>query len=400
MRGLLAASVFLFANVAAAQGPALGGGADEGPLPAQKSPEPERDEGTKEDERERKEREKFPSRIQGSMLALENSVTAQTLGVGSDYQSYNPTYDVQLALRARYRFWWEGDDRSLSLAGRVALIREMTNSDTTTNHGEWDVNGADLTDAEVVLNYSHELAESGKYRTLLTLTAPNVSFPTSTVSRSNGKIIGVGTRAALAQTLPVREDQEFLPSANLQGQVGYLYTFRRAVVATNDGLERIRLDPLGRSIPSDQLNGAALAQHQVVFTLAAGLDITEILKLDVGLGWVLYYKYQLQEDVEVCNVATGCVQVEPVQDTPNAAVSSVFSTELTLDAPKPVAFSLAYQNLATQLGPDGQRRNVLYSPDARFLFSIQLKLDQFYEAVSPSTTMHSALMGSSGAKQH
>ncbi len=98
--------------------------------------------------------------FRGSAIALDNSVSTQTLGIGSDYQTDNPTWETALGFRGIYRLWEQADKRSVLVGGSVALIHEFTNSDTTTERGEWT-----LTDAELLLGYSQKLAENGPFRT-------------------------------------------------------------------------------------------------------------------------------------------------------------------------------------------------------------------------------------------
>lgn len=312
--------------------------------------------------------------FRGSRLSLDQSVTTQTLGIGQDYQSSNPTWEMALGFRGLYRLWEQVDERSVLVGASLALLHEFTNSDVTTERGEWT-----LTDAELLLGYTQKLAASGPYRTDLLIALPTLSLPTSPASANNGKILGLGLGATLTQTVPVREGEAFLPQARLRGRLGYSYQFTRAVVPTNDEIERVTVGPLGNTIPSDQLNGAAFAQHQFSIGFALGLDLLENLSFDTELGFRPAYKYSLP-DTEVCGVVlTGCVKPDRVDDPQNSSVITIFQTELALNAPKPFTFSVGYQNVTLQLAPHGERRNVLYSPDARFFASIALELDQVYD---------------------
>ena len=338
------------------------------------------DRGVEEEGAPRETERARPIPFRGSAISYDNSVSTQTLGVGSDYQSNNPTWEMALGFRGLYRLWEEPDQRSVLVGGSLALIHEMTNSDTTTERGEWT-----LTDAELLLGYSQKLAENGPFRTDMLLAAPTLSLPTSQASANNGKILGLGLGGSITQSLPVREGEAFLPQARLRGRLGYTYQFTRAVVPTNDEIERVTVDPLGNTVPSDQLNGAAFAQHQGNIAVALGLDFLENLSLDTELGFRPSYKYPLPDE-EICGVVlTGCVEPERVSDPQNFSVITVFQSELALNAPKPLTFSVGYQNVTLQVGPNGERRNVLYSPDARFFASIALQLDQAYDSSVPTT---------------
>ncbi len=372
---------------AAGQVPGPGGGADTAAPVAAVSPTADKGLSEDEDETSKENEEKLPFR--GSSLAIDNSATTETLGIGQDYQSRNPTYELAFSLRARYVLW-ENDEqeRSLSLGANLALVREFTNNDATTERGEWT-----FTDAELVLGYGHRLLESGPYKTSLLLAIPALSFPTSKVSVNNGKILGAGISAALTQVLPLREGQPILPSARLMLRLGYSYLFTRAVVPTTDGIERFSTDPTdpyGRSIPSDQLGSAAFAQHQGTVALGAGLDISEAVSFDVQAGWRPVYKYALDNDAEVC-VLTGCVTAQNSDDPQRFAVITLFQTELVVDAPRPLGFAFGYENVTQQLAPDGQRRNMLYSPDARVYASLLVHLDDLYSKLRGDRPQRSAL---------
>lgn len=49
---------------------------------------------------------------------------------------------------------------------------------------------------------------------------------------------------------------------------------------------------------------------------------------------------------------------------------------------KEFGVALAYENLSPQLGPDSQRRNIFYSPEARFFLGASLALDELYKTAS------------------
>ncbi len=399
MRALSA--VMFGAATAAGQVPGPGAGADTAapagaPPPAAVQPQSDRGVDSSASEAAKEDDEKQPFR--GSSLAIDNSASTETLGIGQDYQSRNPNYELAFSLRARYALWERAENqRSLGLGANIALVREFTNSDVTTEQGEWT-----FTDAELVLGYGQRLFESGPYKTSLLVAVPSLSFPTSKVSRINGKILGAGLSATLTQIVPVREGESILPSAHFMLRLGYSYLFTRAVVPTTDAIERFNTDatdPYGRSIPSDQLGAAAFAQHQGTLGLAAGLDLAESVTFDVQFGWRPAYKYGLDEDAQVC-ILTGCVTPERVDDPQRFTVITLFQTELVVDAPKPVGFAFGYENVAQQLGPDGQRRNMLYSPDARVYASLLVHLDELYNrARGDAARPQSAAVTSSSGRE-
>jgi len=107
--------------------------------------------------------------------------------------------------------------------------------------------------------------------------------------------------------------------------------------------------------------------------------------------WGLAWKYRFNENQQVCgNVATGCVTSETVDDPSNHSVTTLFNTEVDVDVTKEFEVDVGYANLTSQLGPDGQRRNILYSPDARVYLTFVAHLDEIYLTASGSRKSETA----------
>lgn len=128
---------------------------------------------------------KQPIPWHGSTLTFNQSATTQTLGVGADYQSANPTYEWWLAFRPRYYFY-ETKATALSVNGWANLFLELTNSDTTTRRREPTIGPTYLWVA-----YARTLSENGGYKTVFTV-APRVTLPTDKAARLSGQYFGVG----------------------------------------------------------------------------------------------------------------------------------------------------------------------------------------------------------------
>ncbi|MGC4094669.1 MAG: hypothetical protein QM756_43485 [Polyangiaceae bacterium] len=134
-----------------------------------------------------------------------------------------------------------------------ASTRKSTNSDTTTREGEWT-----FADAEAWLAYVRTVRRTPSSHTDLMLRLPSLSFPTSKNSWSSGRTLGLGAGFGADHELPLRGSGHALSSALLRPRVVYTYQLVDTPVATNSGFAHVRLDPDGRSLPSDQLSGAAL----------------------------------------------------------------------------------------------------------------------------------------------
>lgn len=304
-----------------------------------------------------------------SWLIFDNAVNTQTLGVGPSYQSSNPTYEMSLSLRPRY-YIYEPPHHELYLSGRVDVIREITNNDATTRDGE-----TTLSDATFFLADKWKIG--GSKDTWLLTQAPIFTFPTSTFSFQNGTILGLGARFWLNQTLKLAGDAWPVMKRVHAGLIAsYNHTFTEATTATNPELRRIRLEPDGRTYPGDQLTGAAFPAHEL---RVGGLLITEITKdlqlwLDASYRPTWLYGFGA---VDVCT-QTGCAPAQQAQDPATYVVTTSFAANLYYDFIPELTLGLGYENVALQLGPDGQRRSFFNSPGAQFHFVLWAHLDALY----------------------
>jgi hypothetical protein len=319
----------------------------------------------------------------------DNAVTTNTLGVGQAYQSNDPVYELTLGLRPRYYFL-DGPDRSISVRADLGVVTERTNSDTTTEQGEWSA-----TDFELYGAFAYELRRSADDITELSLRLPRVTLPSSKISYDSGKILALGTRAALREDVALEgRHEKFFPNLELFAKVEYDHQFTRAQTPTNPGLERIRLDPDGHSVVSDQLNGATFAHDAVDFGVAASLhvhqDVLWTTSVDVRPAW----KYPIDHDVCVV-VLTGCAQVTGVANPQTRSVLTYFTSAVLVTLNDTFGVSLGYANLTAQIGPDGRRRSVFYSPDARFYATLSVGLDHLYSDLSHRDRRSASLAGAS-----
>jgi hypothetical protein len=333
-----------------------------------------------------------PLRWRGTRLVWTHAITTQTVGIGQDVQSENPTWDMSYVVRPRYALW--NDDRqAVSLRGEIGVTRELTNSDVTTRRGAWSLTDAMLFGA--YLRVLHEAGEAGPaaqtadgvmaadsapYQTVLAVRLPVLSFPTSTVSYSSGMLLGLGVTAAVAQSVPVLGlDSQWAPSADFDVSVGYSHLFTEASEPTGSGFERLRMSPEGSVVVSDQLGGAAFAAHQLTIGVDGTLYVTRRVSWSTSLGLRPSFKYGFSHAARICgNVATGCVTVGSTRDPERYALVTQFASAVGVRALRVLGLSVGYTNVTLQLGPDGRRRNLFGSPDARFELAVTLHLDELY----------------------
>lgn len=310
------------------------------------------------------EDEKLPA-YHHSIFSWEHTVTAATLGVGDKPQSSDPTYTMGFVAKARYYFIddnLKGEHLRTGLEG--GLYREMTNSDSTTQRGEWG-----FSDTYVPLRYSWRFQGPADTDGMLAQVGPAVTLPTSKVSYDSGRYFAPSVLAGVAHAAPLfRGKLEHFSTAEVFS-VEYARWFARATVPTNPSLERVRLSPDGRSLPSDALSGSSLVRDQLTFSARWRLSFSEDVLWTNDLAFVPAWKYNVQEHVCV-TVATGCADVGTSEDDSRYFVRTSFNTEVSVRIMKGFSLDVGYGNVANQLGQDGRRRSFFYSPEAVFYASV------------------------------
>lgn len=331
------------------------------------------DAGVSETGNEAGEQKKAKSPWRLSALSLDQSVTTETVGIGQDVQSRNPTYDWTLSLVPRYYFISE-DDWTYAALGNFSIAQELTNSDGTTKRRELDAG-----DSVLSLRYDRTLVKSEEgYATIIRLQAPDVTLPTSRASRNNGRYFGLAASISPIQVLPLASG-DYLNSLAILGLARYQHYFSRAVVPTNQELTRVRTDVDGRPVVADQLSGAAFAKHETRFGFAAELAIHERVALASVFQWRPTWNYQFDNDQVCVQVLTGCADVDSVESPQHYELITVFATELETQVMDEMSFTVGYVNQANQIGPDGRRRSMFYSPNARFYLTLTANLSEIFD---------------------
>ncbi len=259
----------------------------------------------------------------GTSLGWDNSATTETVGIGRDELTRNPTYEMSFILGPRY-YLWEAEDpsQSISLRARLDLIREFTNSDSTTRRGEWT-----LSDLSIFPQYSRNLYKEGDVRTDLSLRVPTLAFPTSKNSANNGRIMQVGAMVAVGQQVPLMGTSEpVLQTFTLTGRVGYSHWFTQATQPTNGSLDYVRMGPDGRSLPGDQLGGAANAAHNASIDIIGELAITDRVVWTNWFSWRPVWKYTFTDTPGLRQSCSRAASRPRRSTTPTTSRSSPCST--------------------------------------------------------------------------
>ncbi len=303
-----------------------------------------------------------------SIFSWEHTVTAATLGVGDKPLSYDPTYTMGFVARTRYYFVDNNlKGEHLRMALDAGLYREWTNSDVTTQRGEWD-----FADTELSLVYARRFwgqsQTEGAYAQLIPV---KLTLPTSKISYDSGRYFAVGPGVGVSTVSPIFVGKLEHWSVSTLLLVNYQRWFARATVPTNESLERVRLSPEGRSLPSDALSGSSLVRDQLAFSARVRLSLGENVLWTTDAALAPAWKYDVQKHAPICGVVlTGCTDVPVSEDDSRYLVRTSFSTEVSLRLAKAFSLDVGYGNAANQLGPDGRRRSFFYSPEAVFYASV------------------------------
>jgi hypothetical protein len=260
------------------------------------------------------------------------------------------------------------------------LYLELTNSDTTTTQREPVVGPTTLWGL-----YTYTFYEHAGYRTAASF-GPRMTLPTDRASRNAGQLLGLGAMGAATQTVPLApEGAKALTSLRFGFSAIFIHPFNRAITPVNGDLEQPRQDVAGRSIASDQLRPGMNVANALTLLFTGGVQL--LPRLGFGVSYVIGNSWAYAPtDVPVCTVQTGCITPTSLGDPPSFRVSTWALASLDYDALDEMTVSLGYYNLTSQIGADGQRRNPLYSPDARFYLTLTGNLDVIYDRLKSKPT--------------
>jgi hypothetical protein len=323
------------------------------------------------------EKPKLPWR--GTILLFDQSVSTQTVGVGKDYQSADPTYEWWFAFKPRYVLY-ESKKSTFSLGLWTNLYLELTNSDSTTTSQEPVIGSTSFT-----APFSHVLIDSGGYRTSFNI-GPRITLPTDVSSRNEGIYIGLGASSGVSQSIPLAgKGAKAFNSMSFSASAAYSHSLSKATQAVDSNLGRTRQDAAGRTFFSDQLGSGMFAQHRLNASFSGNLQVTP--RLGLGLTYVILEAWAYRPPyTQICVTSTGCVTPEHVNDPQIFRVTPWALASLDYDATDELSVSLGYYNQTNQIGPEGVRRGPFWSPEARIFFTLTGNLDAIYERfIAPSS---------------
>jgi hypothetical protein len=204
-------------------------------------------------------------------------------------------------------------------------------------------------------------------------------IPTDKAARDSGQILGAGASAGVSQTFPLLgSSARACRGARLGFAAIYNRPFDRATAPVNDSIHQLRQDVAGRTVISDQLRGEMNVNNAL--TLSFSGDIQLLRRLSVAASYVLLNAWvNAPSDVPICSTLTGCVTPMSISDPTTYRASTWLTASLGYELFDELSLSVGYYNLASQIAPDGTRRNPFWSPNARVFLTVVGNLDAIYE---------------------
>jgi hypothetical protein len=338
------------------------------------APQPGQDTAKKPEAKpEEKKEKKLP--WHGTTFLWSQYANTQAVGLGRDYQSGNPLYAWWLVFSPRY-YLHEDDKQSFVVRARFDLTLEMTNSDSTTRKHEPEFGNIWL-----LALYGRTLIEDGGWKTRVT-TGPRVLVPTSKPQWNAGTRLMPGWQLSLSQSVPLAgKGKPWFSGFDLGGLVAYAKYINNSTTAYNPNFSRERMDTEGRVFVSNQYSGAAMTNHQVLAAATLDIHVHEKATLSIMQYWIMAWHYELPKNQQV-QTTTGTSNVQSVEDPQKLSVLTWFYPTIDLDVADEISVGFGYYNLANQIGNDGKRRNMLWSPDAVVLFDLTANLDAIYSDIA------------------
>ena len=336
---------------------------------------------------------KIPARVpwRGTAFAWGHDFTTSAAGLGSDFQGADfQTYTQTFSLGLNY-FVIDQEKWSLALNTGPSVTVELTDSATTTTRREPQMN--DLPTSVVYRRrlYAHDELPIA---TGLVLNA-RVLWPTSPGSYNTGTYLTTSPAVVMWQSFPIipKDVAPVLNSMAVGFSGRWNHRFGSATTPVNNDLQRPRQNQSGATFLDSQLAGNRVGQDNLregfFLFLSQPIGPTQLV-LFAGAGFSQVYQGGLGE-VECIDIDTGCVTQEDIDRAAeeagiNPAGDWQFSYDFSVGGnffPVPEAgISFGYSNATNQLGPDGRRRNIFYTPNAQFSLGMIVSLDAIYEAIT------------------
>jgi hypothetical protein len=299
---------------------------------------------------------------------------------------------MDFGLNLRYAFLNEEKQKAYVNA-EFGFQVELTNSNITTKEREPLFRDLNLSTA-----YNRVVYQSADKETK---TSPQVGggivLPTSLASRRQGKYIAAGLSAGIIHQQKLAGSKAtWFQDVLIFGTFGWSHWFSRATTPVYPDLDVPRQRPNGASFLDDQLSGYTLDHDRLRVGLTYFLSVyKDVLSFNNTWRVAVKYKYDFHPgggtgcDVSIAN--DPCVIADRAPNYSTTSVETTFDISLSYNLPQNLGrVDLGYLNEAPQLGYNGQRRSVFYSPDAQFYLNLVADFDGIYDKASRRSGKKSA----------
>ena len=344
-----------------------------------------------------KQEAKKPNPFALSRFNWLNAASTKIFGVGSDYNSTDDeVYSMDFGLALRYTFVNQPKDKVFVSVGAGVEV-ELTNSDTTRLKRE-----PRLRDTSVGVGYTRSLFVSNDKETRTSLQfIGSALLPTSPNSRLQGRYLGSSLTANVIHGQKLAGSKsDWFPDATVFGYFNWGHGFSRAYTPTTTELavtQRPRQVSCDKEAgcsndSSDQLGSASLTHDTVRVGVALYLSLYKDV-LSLGNAWEIAerYKYTFADTCVNLPTTVGCEPAGRLADATHRGALTTFDVSLSYTLLDNLGrIDLGYTNSTNQIGENGLRRSVFYSPEAQFYLNVSAYLDGIYEKAASQ---------GSGAKQ-
>lgn len=326
-----------------------------------------------------------PSPFRFSWFTWNQTATSTILGVGRNNIGHeDEEYSWEFTLTPRYYFV-DTPMHQAYVTGKVGWQTELTNSNTTTQQRQTLFEDMSLGTGYAYTLYTSADKETKVYPGI----GASLIFPTSKASAGQGKHLVTSLSFSPRAVVKILgEKAKGLGMIIAYGSVAWSHLFAASYNAINPDVATAHYiqsssDSNARMSLSDQTGMKGFDMDRVKLT--AGYFFPVFGELYFANSWAITEGYSHDYSANpgcAVTIMTGCATA---QSDPNHATRNVhtsFDVSLSYDFfESSLRWAVGYQNDTAQLGEDGQRRSVFYSPASAFYMDIIVMFDGVYKQV-------------------
>lgn len=278
----------------------------------------------------------------GSRINLLNTTNAWELDRGNSL-TWNPYYGIGIGIAPRFRIV-----DSLSVGAALSVTREITESDVTTEEGEWWLNDLSLS-----------ISSSG-------VTVPGVGtrisgalafyLPTSKAAQAATLLVGIRPSVSVSHRFPVLKGLGLSYSGSLRvNQHDY----------TTPSLDVPRVPCLGAECAQYSHTGVRNTRWQHGHRIGLSLGILDWLSIGGGMGVYVSHLYDLTEAADAA---------DPTVAPAHERFAQSADAELTVGPFRGLSVGLGVSSFHPQLAPDQTAYTPLYNRYTQAYLDLRLDI--------------------------